>query len=1554
MNSGKKKPLVKPVDKNTSDTLLKKKHFSNSSLLNEDDTYKLLHELETKKLELELQNEELRKAKELAESAHRLLIQNLNAGIVIHAPDSSILLANDQASKLLGLSQDHHIGKTGSDETWYLTRNDETYLPVNEYPVEQVIATLKPIHNMEAGFYKHSSKNIVWVLINAFPEFDAEAQLKQVVVTYTDISSQRKAKEALLESEQKFRLLHELAGLGMGYFTPDGDVISFNKLAAQHMNGKPEDFEGLSIYSLYSKSDADNYLGRIRKSAISEIAMEYEDHVELPSGTKWFSSIYTRVVDSAGLVVGIQIISNDITEQKRVEESLRFNQFAVDHMSDAAFYTNAGGDFIYVNEAACLLLGYTKDELLRMNSMDIAAKDPGFKWATHFQELRKHGKLSFEVFLTSKSGKLIPVEIHANYVTFGGEEYKCGFVTDITRRHKAEKDLKAEELRVRAITECTQDAILLMDPDGNISFLNPATEQIFGYPAAELMGKKLYEMLAPTRFNSIYEASFSAYQQTGKGNRIDRIIELEGKHKKGYGIPVELSLSSLELSDGRYTVGIFRDITRRKLAEKRIVESEANARAIMESTEDIIVLLDKEGLIIDCNESLAKFVGYSRSKIIGKNIFELLMPDVTRNRKELVNQVFETGKPVQSKDFSNGRWKEFSIFPVFVKNHLPVRVAVFSRDITERVNAEETILVTASRLNRAELAAKSGNWEIYTDTNQVIASAGARELYGFTKGVFDNDSAKQIPLPEYRAMLDSAMHDLINKNKPYDLEYKIKTFDSGIIKDIHSIAEFDAKKRIVFGVISDITEQKRTEAALNESVEMYRTLLAKIPDGVYKSTHEGKFVDVNPAMVKILGYNSKDELLAIDISKDLYFDENDRRSLTLEAMRNELEVFRIRKKDGSEIWVEDNGWYTNSQSGETLFHEGVLRDVTARIQADEELRETKDYLENLLNYAYSPIIVWDTDFRIIKFNKAFERLTGRKEEDVINNSIDIIFPQRTRAQSMENIKKASSGNRLEVVEMEIMHFEGSVFTLLWNSSYTLGSDGKTIVASIAQGYDISERKQALNQLIESEELWHKIIDTSPDCIAISDLDGTLSFASQKGLAMWGLDSESDWLGRTILEFIEETYQAKAVEYMNLQLQGKLSGPADFLMLRKDGSSFYAEVNSEILRDATGNPKSLLYIIRDISDRKHAEEALLESDELNRQLLQTIPFGMEIVDENGNVLFLSEKLKQFFGHDATGEKCWMLYCDDKKKCTHCPLNQGIVIGETSTYEADNFMGGRTFSISNTGILFQGKKAMLEIFQDITDRKRAQEEVIRLNAELEQRVLDRTSQLEAANKDLEAFSYSVSHDLRTPLRALDGFANILLEDYAGILDAEGKRMLKIIISNANNMGRLIDDLLAFSRLGRKEISYSKINMREMAKAVYNELSSESDKETISFNLLEIPSASGDPAMIRQIWVNLISNAIKFTSKKTGRRIEIGFTSTKGEKVYYVKDNGAGFEMAKSKHIFGVFKRMHSAKDFDGTGVGLAIVKRIVQRHKGNVSAEGIVNEGVTVTFSIPARK
>ena len=225
------------------------------------------------------------------------------------------------------------------------------------------------------------------------------------------------------------------------------------------------------------------------------------------------------------------------------------------------------------------------------------------------------------------------------------------------------------------------------------------------------------------------------------------------------------------------------------------------------------------------------------------------------------------------------------------------------------------------------------------------------------------------------------------------------------------------------------------------------------------------------------------------------------------------------------------------------------------------------------------------------------------------------------------------------------------------------------------------------------------------------------------------------------------------------------------------------------------------------------------------------------------------------------------------------------------------------------------------------------------------------LETAIKELESFSYSVSHDLRTPLRALDGFANILLEEYAPILDDEGKRLLNIIITNANKMGYLIDDLLSFSRIGRQEIKLAKIDMYEQANSVYQELTTEKEKQNINFRLLKIPDAVGDPAMIRQVWINLIGNAIKFTSLKTNRSIEVGNTMKGNEIIYFVKDNGAGFNMAYSNKLFAVFQRLHSNTEFQGTGIGLSIVDRIILRHGGSVSADGKVDEGATLYFSLP---
>ena len=264
-----------------------------------------------------------------------------------------------------------------------------------------------------------------------------------------------------------------------------------------------------------------------------------------------------------------------------------------------------------------------------------------------------------------------------------------------------------------------------------------------------------------------------------------------------------------------------------------------------------------------------------------------------------------------------------------------------------------------------------------------------------------------------------------------------------------------------------------------------------------------------------------------------------------------------------------------------------------------------------------------------------------------------------------------------------------------------------------------------------------------------------------------------------------------------------------------------------------------------------------------------------------------------------------------------------------------------------------------FIDISERKRAEEELRKERQHLEELVAMRTAELtransglEASNRELEAFAYSVSHDLRVPLRAIDGFSQMLLEDYSGKIDAEGQRLLNVVRGNTVKMARLIDDILAFSRAGRSEITSAPIDMDGAVRGVLEELQPAAAGRKLTFDIKPLAPAQGDAAMIQRVWTNLIDNAIKFTASRPDAVIEIGSTADDKETTYYVKDNGAGFDMQYADKLFGVFQRLHGV-EFAGTGIGLAIVKRIVTRHGGRVWAEGKVNEGATFYFALPIR-
>ncbi|MEY2488907.1 MAG: hypothetical protein QOC70_849, partial [Verrucomicrobiota bacterium] len=381
------------------------------------------------------------------------------------------------------------------------------------------------------------------------------------------------------------------------------------------------------------------------------------------------------------------------------------------------------------------------------------------------------------------------------------------------------------------------------------------------------------------------------------------------------------------------------------------------------------------------------------------------------------------------------------------------------------------------------------------------------------------------------------------------------------------------------------------------------------------------------------------------------------------------------------------------------------------------------------------------------------------------------------------------------------------------------------------------------------------------------------------------------------------------------------------------------------------------VARDITEALRTETALGASELRYRRLFESAKDGILILDaQSGMVVdvnpFLISKLG-FSREEFLGKAIWELgffkdiwanaekFAELKEKeyvrYEHLPLE--TVDGQSLEVEF----------VSNV-YLVNGSKVIQCNIRDVTARRKAEQALEQLNENLEQRVSERTTQLEMANKELDAFSYSVSHDLQAPLRAVDGFSQAMLEDYGSQLPDEGRRYLQTIRDGTQRMGALIDDLLTFSQLSRLPLEKREMDPGELVRDAIKESSSQKGGRRIEIRVGDLPLCQGDPALLKQVWLNLLSNAFKYTRHRELAVIEVGCTKEKGENVYFVRDNGTGFDMRYVGKLFGVFQRLHRAEEYEGTGVGLALVQRIIHRHGGRVWANGAVDGGATFYFTL----
>ena len=399
------------------------------------------------------------------------------------------------------------------------------------------------------------------------------------------------------------------------------------------------------------------------------------------------------------------------------------------------------------------------------------------------------------------------------------------------------------------------------------------------------------------------------------------------------------------------------------------------------------------------------------------------------------------------------------------------------------------------------------------------------------------------------------------------------------------------------------------------------------------------------------------------------------------------------------------------------------------------------------------------------------------------------------------------------------------------------------------------------------------------------------------------------------------------------------------------------LNSRQILQKENKAKMILLAIEDITEYKRWEEILRKRDERFRQVAENAGEWIWEVDINGLYTYASPAVEKILGYEPEEiigiKHFYDFFAPDvqeefKKIAFEIFDKKEALKNFISQYVHRN--GNLIFLETSASPVLDDKGNLLGyrgVDKDITERKQAEEEIKRLNEDLNRRALE----LEAVNKEIESFSYSVSHDLRAPLRAVDGFSRILLQDYVDKLDDEGKRLLHIIHGNTQRMGELIDDLLALSRIGRKDIELSDTDMDKLAKAVCNEIKAANNDRKFQFDIKPLPPALGDSGMIRQVFFNFLFNALKFTKHRENAIIEVGGYVDGSENVYYVKDNGVGFDMRYKDKLFGAFQRLHSEKEFEGSGIGLAIVQRIINRHGGRIWAEGKVDEGATFYFTLP---